>query len=149
MADRRKKAKDSSSTTAEQLDVNLQIDDETLEELSELEGANIVKIVIWDESIIEALDATVQDLPTVDVDVYLEDGVLFELYGVLCYPDLESDPLGEPAAQLDAAVGNDAQLAEIAVDPEDDLVLVLYTNDGTLYLNVGAWSLEEWEELPE
>lgn len=140
------------STTALDVDMNMQVDDETLEELQQLEQEEICRIVQWGESIVDAL-ADTQDFRAVDLDLYLADGVLFELYGVLCYPDLESDPISEPEemdTMFDLYQGEGALIAEIAVDTEDDLVLLLTNGSGaTLYLNIGAWSLEEWEELPD
>ncbi len=64
----------------------------------------------------------------VDVDVYLDCGVFFELYGVLCYPDLDSEPLAGTAtidAHLAALVSQGIMLIDIAVDDEDSLVLIL------------------------
>jgi len=42
------------------------------------------------------------------------------------------------------------KLLEVAVDEEDGLVLVLGRGDQPdIYLQVGAWLLDEWEELPD
>jgi hypothetical protein len=41
-------------------------------------------------------------------------------------------------------------LEEIAVDEDDGLVLVIAARHRPeLYLQVGAWLLDEWEELPD
>ena len=43
-----------------------------------------------------------------------------------------------------------AVLEEIAVDEDDGLVLVLgLKRQPVFYLQVGAWLLDEWEELPD
>ena len=134
-------------------DISLQVDADTLEELQTLESESIERIMLWEESILDALDGSSLDIRTVDIDVYLADGVLFELYGVLCYPNLDAEPLVsslEIETILSTYEDGGAQLAEVAVDTEDDLVLVLVNSQRVqLYLNVGAWALQEWEELPD
>ncbi len=142
-----------STNGADDVDVNLVVDDETLDELTALNGEAIVGIAVWEDSVAQALDAGELTDSAVDLDVYLESGVFFELYGVLCYPDLDSEPLsGTDAIDRKMAVLVAAGLAleDIAVDTEDSLVLVL-GNEGEplLYLNAGAWRLDEWEELPD
>ena len=87
------------------------------------------------------------------MDLYLRDGVYFELYGVVCYPHPDADPMAELAAieqYLTGCVKAGLALHEVAVDEEDSLVLVL-TQHGrpVLYLQVGAWLLDEWQELPD
>lgn len=134
-------------------DVSFDVDDETLEQLQSLSGQSIAAAVVWDDSIADALQHDELADPAVDMDVYLSDGVFFELYGVLCYPSLESDPLANVSDIQKAVVAlanSGVWLEELATDTEDDLVLVLSDRDGpVLYLNAGAWRLEEWEELPD
>ena len=134
------------------VDYHLSIDDQTLEELRTLEGQSIKKIALWDETIVYALGHDALSAAAVDIDVYLEDGVLFELYGVLCYTDLDDEPIADAAElslKLSGFQGEESFLDEVAMDTEDDLVLVaLDAEDQPLYLNAGAWMLEEWEELP-
>jgi hypothetical protein len=133
------------------------VDDEQYEELSGLVGERIVYTAVWEESVATAIaDSTAAPLTdagtAADLDLYLAAGVFFELYGVVCYTGLDEPPLEnaeEIEARLSALVQSEATLGEVAVDEEDGLVLVITQgNMPALYLQIGAWILEEWEELP-
>ena len=132
------------------------VDDEMFDELSELVEQKVVFFELWEDSLADALaeqtvDPTRQS--TFDLDLYLEDGVYFEMYGVACFddPDAEAWRGQEHAgARLATLVAAHAQLGDVAVDDDDGLVLVLATPDGrSTYLVVGAWLLAEWDELPD
>ena len=135
------------------------VDDEQYDELSELNGQPIVYAAVWEEGLADSLAGTVQSAATssdevaADIDLYLRDGVYFELYGTICYTDLDAPPLRDLTQieeQLQALVNAGGELAEVAVDEEDGLVLVLgQRHHPVLYLQVGAWLLDEWEELPD
>ncbi len=134
------------------------VDDEQYDELAELTGQNIVHVSVWEEGLVEGIAApitsdTSPDETAADIDLYLGDGVYFETYGTLCYTDLDAPPLTDLAAieqQLQTLVKAGLQLEEIAVDEDEGLVLVLGQNhQPVLYLQVGAWLLDEWEELPD
>jgi len=139
----------------EGLPLNTTVDDETFDELSTLTGQRIVHIDVWEDSLSSALEAEEID-PTeqvsFDVDLYLADGAYFELYSVACFDSLDGEPWTglEPVSQRLAALGKrNAVLEEIAVDEEDQLVLVVrHAPDERIYLPVAAWLLEEWDELP-
>ena len=131
------------------------VDDETYAELNELAGQRVVHIAVWEDALDEAL-AEMQDAPadrqSFDLDIYLAEGVYFELYGVACFAALDQAPWTghvQVDAQLKALVGRKATLQEVAVDEEDNLVLVIGKGNEQVYLLVGAWLLEEWDELPE
>jgi len=131
------------------------VDDETYAELNELAGQRVVHIAVWEDALDEAL-AEMQDAPadrqSFDIDIYLAEGVYFELYGVACFAALDQAPWtghAEVDAQLKVLVGRKATLQEVAVDEEDNLVLVVGKGNEQVYLLVGAWLLEEWDELPE
>jgi hypothetical protein len=146
------------------------VDDEQYDELSELTGQQVVHVSVWEEGLADAMSSPGQiEVPqavagtkddaegdmevAADIDLYLRDGVYFELYGTLCYTDLDAAPLTDLAQieqELQRLVEAGVQLEEIAVDEDDGLVLVLGQNHQPLiYLQVGAWLLDEWEELPE
>jgi hypothetical protein len=146
------------------------VDDEQYDELSELTDQPVVHISVWEEGLADAMgsagqieasqaapgakDSAGDDMETAaDIDLYLRDGVYFELYGTLCYTDLDAAPLTNLAQieqELHRLVEVGVQLEEIAVDEDDGLVLVLAQNHKpVIYLQVGAWLLDEWEELPE
>lgn len=139
-----------------------QVDDEQYEELSALIGQPIVSVAVWKEGMADALDITLDntlneaaanDESAADLDLYLQDGVYFELYGTLCYHDLDAPPLATRATieqALSSLATRGVKLLEVAVDEEDGLVLVLGCGDQPdIYLQVGAWLLDEWEELPD
>ncbi len=108
----------------------------------------------FDEGGGEADDEDDDDPPqeVFDLDLYLADGVYFELYGTLCYPDLDADPLrgSEQASKhLLSLVNQGIWFDEVAVDEEEQLVLVLSQyRQPVIYLVVGGWLIEEWDELP-
>lgn len=132
------------------------VDDDTYGELSELVGQRVVHAVLWEDSLSDALTGTTTDLAIqalFDLDLYLEDGLYFELYGVACFDDPDGEPWQGYAgaqARVAALIGGQAHLVEVAVDEEDGLVLVLAGGNGApAFLAVGAWLAEEWDELPE
>lgn len=132
------------------------VDDATYDELTTLIGQRIVHIALWEDSLADALaqHAVAPDQQTTfDLDLYLEDGAYFELYGVACFDDPEAEAwrgLTQTGARLAALVAGRAQLSDVAVDDDDGLVLVVSAPDGrTSYLVVGAWLLTEWDELPD
>ena len=92
------------------------------------------------------------DKDAVDIDIYLEGGIYFELYGTLCYPTLDSEPLLGTSTIRNAIadlVNSGVWLDDVAVDDEEQLVLVLSQHrKPQLYLSVGGWLVEEWDELP-
>lgn len=130
------------------------VDDETYAELEQLAGEKVVHAEVWEDSLSDALEERggPPTDPAFDLDLYLEGGVYFELYGVTCYADLDGAPLADRDAlerALHKIVKQGATLGEVAVDEEDALVLVLTVGDlSLLYLVVGGWLLEEWDELP-
>ncbi len=132
------------------------VDDDLYDEISELVGQRIVYVGFWDDSLADAMEQTESnpvEQNAFDLDLYLEDGVYFELYGTFFYPDLNSEPLVglEPVSQRIGDLGQSGMwLEEIAVDESDALILVLGDQGTTkIYLAVEGWLLEEWDELPE
>jgi hypothetical protein len=134
---------------------NATVDDELYDELVELVGQEIVHIGVWEDSMVDALEslnASATPTPSFDIDLYLEGGVYFELYGVSVYPDPSADAWSERAEverKLSALAHSHATLGEVAVDEGDALVLVLFEADNpAAYLAIGGWLLEAWDELP-
>lgn len=132
------------------------VDDELYAELSQLAGQKIVLAEVWEDSLSTALEGEeveLQEQVSFDIDLYLADGAYFELYSATCFDNPDSDPwqgLENVSARLAAAAKQGAMLQEVAVDEEDQLVLVLgYGQGKQLYLPVAAWLLEEWDELPD
>lgn len=134
------------------------VDDALYDELLELVGEPIAHLSVWEDSMVDALASQGVDTDldatnsTFDMDIYLGAGVYFELYSVAVYPDLDAEPLTDREqieARMQQLVANDATLGDVAVDEEDALVLVLHDKDKpALYLSVGGWVIEEWDELP-
>lgn len=131
------------------------VDDSTYDELTALIGQRIMHVAVWEESLADALAARTVDVAEqtiFDIDLYLEDGVYFELYGVACFDDPDAAAwrgLEHTGAHLAALVRARGRLEEIAVDEDDGLVLILAAGEHLHYLVVGAWLIDEWDELPE
>ncbi|MBW7884173.1 MAG: hypothetical protein H3C34_16335 [Caldilineaceae bacterium] len=139
-----------------ELPLYTQVDDETYDELVSLAGQQLVYVAVWEDSLASVLQEDAQgdeEQDVFDIDLYLEDGVYFELYSVACFdsPDDESwRGLDSTTQRLTELVRRQTVLAEVAVDENDCLVLVLRAADGTqVFLAVAAWLLEEWDELPD
>lgn len=131
------------------------VDDDLYDELSQLAGQKIVFAEVWEDSLSTALegeDVEEGDQESFDIDLYLADGAYFELYSATCFDSPDAEPwlgLDSVSGRLTAATKQGAFLEEIAVDEEDQLVLVVrYAQGKHLYLPVAAWLLEEWDELP-
>ncbi len=132
------------------------VDDDLYEELLALRGQRLVQVALWEDSLADDLAAARQTLDHeafFDLDLYLEEGVFFELYGASGYPSLQDDPIDEAEdlnRRLVALVNQNATLTDIAVDEEENLVLVLGRGKTPrLYLVAGGWLPNEWEELPD
>ncbi|MCB9137230.1 MAG: hypothetical protein H6642_02645 [Caldilineaceae bacterium] len=137
-------------------DLLTEVDDILYDELAALTGQRIVHAVLWEDSLANELPAD-GGAPAsdafFDLDLYLEEGVYFELYGVVLFPNPEDDPIteaDEASHGLLTLVNEQGLLSDVAVDEDDNLVLVL-GNDAAarLYLVTGGWLVEEWEELPD
>lgn len=139
------------------------VDDEMYAELVELAGQQVVHIELWEDSVLDELAAqpAVAGQDSFDLDLYLDDGVYFELYSAAGYVDPEGEPLvGHETVQtiLLEQMRRGLWLREVAVDEGDALVLVLGDNPAEppaaeqsprLYLAIAGWLIEEWDELPE
>ena len=150
------------------------VSDDAYTELSKMTGQRILGFAVWDETLSDEVenptsdadvslnghanasingdDSASDDKDAVDIDIYLEGGIYFELYGTLCYPTLESEPLIGTSTIRNAIadlVNSNVWLDDVAVDDEEQLVLVLSQHRRPqLYLSVGGWLVEEWDELP-
>lgn len=138
------------------LDMITTVSDEIFEDLSTLTGEKILSFTLWDESLTEALtgeEVDPDEQAVADIDLYLEGGVYFELYGSVCYPNPSQPPLSGLATiqqQLSTLVNGGLWLDEFAVDEDEQLVLVLKHNrQPAMYVVVGGWTMDEWDELPE
>ena len=145
------------SRNGEQDDLPLQttVDDELYAELSQLAGQKVILVEVWEDSLSAALEGEEidpEEQSSFDIDLYLADGAYFELYSAACFDSPDSDPwqgLESVSERLAAVARQGATLQEVAVDEEDQLVLVLsYGGGKQLYLPIAAWLLEEWDELP-
>lgn len=139
----------------DELDFQQVLDDEQYELLVEaIGGERVVGLALWEESIgdEEGEKPSAQTRMLFDLDLYLENNLYLELYGAFLFPDPESDPLRglqQTGTILRTLIEEGVWLDEIAGTDEDELVLILSRNhQPQLFLNVGGWSLEEWETLP-
>lgn len=138
------------------IDIITTVSDEMFEELLTLVGEKVLNFTLWDESLADALagEETAADEQTVaDIDLFLEGGVYFELYGAVFYTDPSEPPLvGSTTIQqkLSTLINSGLWLDEFAFDEEEQLVLVLSQNKQPLfYVVIGGWTMDEWDELPE
>lgn len=140
-----------------QLELNTLVTDELYDQLlDQVAGARIVGLVLWEESLADEMGDSspkTNARELVDMDLYLENHVSMELYGVTVHTGLDNEPLHGLTridSTLAGAVEKGLWLDEIAVNDQDELVLVLVRNhQPQLYLIVGGWSLAEWDELPQ
>jgi hypothetical protein len=131
------------------------VNDELYDELLALRGQRLVHVSLWEDSLADELTATVltdEHGTFYDLDLYLEEGVYFEFYGASGFPTLHDEPI-EQADELQrtllSLVNQNATLLDIAVDEDDNLVLVLgRRKTPRLYVVAGGWLPGEWEELP-
>ncbi len=143
-------------TEEDDLDFHQIVTDELYTELVEsIEGQKVVGLAVWEESL---ADEEGEEIPPAtrqifDLDLYLENQLYLELYATYIFDDPESDALrgldriGTICTKL---IETGIWLEEIAVTEENELVLILSRNHRPhLYLNVGGWSMEEWETLPD
>ena len=144
------------------------VSDELYEDLLEFTDQKVMGFSLWEDSLTDALEAgglqpgsaeqedAEREKPTdaemFDLDLYLEGGLYFELYGASFFPRIDADPLvGFNRVQevLSTLIRGGLWLDEVAVDEDDQLVLVLSRqHQPVLYLPVGGWVVEEWDELP-
>ena len=139
-----------------EIDLYTEVDDELYEELAALVGEKIVHVEIWEESLGDVMAGEEEEASGqigFDIDLYLEGGIYFELYSTVCYPTIESDPLeglSTVQTRLTSLVKSGVWLEEVAVDDENSLILVpAQRQKPQLYLLIGAWTVGEWDELPE
>lgn len=142
------------------------VDDDLFDEIGELAGDRIVHVVMWEDSLSDALDGQEtepDEQQTFDIDLYLEGGAYFELYEVNAYADPAEDPLTgreRVSRALLSLINRGLWLDDLAVDDDDLLVLILgagHTPEAyeveallpDLYLQVGGWLVDEWDELPD
>lgn len=138
------------------IDIITTVSDEMFEELLTLVGEKVLNFTLWDESLADALtgEETAADEQTVaDIDLFLEGGVYFELYGAAFYTDPSEAPLAGSATiqqKLSTLINSGLWLDEFAFDEDEQLVLVLGQNKQPIfYVVIGGWTMDEWDELPE
>ena len=136
--------------------LQMELTEEAFEELAASEGAMIVELAYWSASLADELEETTptpEERQVIDLDMYLDDNTLLELYGVSLFRAESADPItgleALEAALVDLA-GSGGALYEVAETDEGDLALVFAVEDELrLILVVGAWSVSDWDELPE
>ncbi len=144
----------------EPADFNAFLTDELWEDLVTLEGTPVETITIWETSIVDedleeeaGAPVTEENRIFVDLDLYLANRTLLELYGTALLPDEQSDPVVGLTAISDTLSGlveNGLYIQEVSSDEEDRLVLVLADeHDHTCLLFVTGWSESTWETLPD
>jgi hypothetical protein len=140
----------------EGFEMNNRLTDELYEQLEdEVRGEKVVGLALWEESLADEEENSpkASERQVFDLDLYLENNLYFELYGVLIFADLHGDPLqglyriGTMVAEL---TEKGVWLDDIAATEDDELVLVLsQDHQPKLYFSVGGWTLNEWDTLPD
>lgn len=136
--------------------LQMELTDEAFEELAASEGAAIAELAYWSASLADDLEEstpTPEERQVIDLDMYLDDNTLLELYGVSLFRAESADPItgleALEAALVDLA-GSGGVLYEVAETDEGDLALVFAVEEELrLILVVGAWTVSDWDELPE
>lgn len=138
------------------IDIITTMSDEMYDELMTLVGERVLNFTLWDESLADALagEETEPDEQAVaDIDLFLEGGVYFELYGAVFYTDPTQAPLSGLTTiqqKLSTLVNDSLWLGDFAFDEDEQLVLVLqHDQQPVFYVVVGGWTMDEWDELPE
>ncbi len=136
-------------------ELHTELTEERYRELVEqVEGQRVVSLALWETSLADPEDVRVpaDERAVFDMDLYLENRRCLELYGVHVHrhpselPLRGLDQLGTIVADL---VTQGIWLDEIASTEDGGLVLILARHrEPRLYLDVGGWSLGEWDRLP-
>jgi len=115
--------------------LQMELTDEAFEELAASEGAAIAELAYWSASLADELEETTptpEERQVIDIDMYLDDNTLLELYGVSLFRAESADPItgldALEAALVDLA-GSGGVLYEVAETDEGDLALVFAVED--------------------
>ena len=136
--------------------LHTELTDDAYEELAVSEGAVVVGLAFWDSSLVDEMEEeppAAENRVVIDLDLYLDDNTLLELYGASLFAAGSQEPLVGLAA-LEAALvdlaDSESELSEVAQTEDGALALVFGLEDEPkLIIAVGAWSVGEWDELPE
>lgn len=136
--------------------LHTELTDEAYEELAVSEGAVVIGLAFWDSSLADEADEeppAAESRTTIDLDLYLDDNTLLELYGASLFAAGSQDPLVGLAA-IEAALvdlaDSESELSEVAQTEDGALALVFGDEDQPkLIIAVYAWTVTEWDELPE
>lgn len=136
--------------------LHTELTDEAYEELAVSEGAVVVGLSFWETSVADELEEESpmpEQRSVIDLDLYLDDNTLFELFGVSLFPADQNTPIVGVEAIEKALVDmadSESELSEVAQTEDGALALVFAAGeDLKLIITVGAWSVSEWDELPE
>ena len=136
--------------------LHTELTDEAYEELAVSEGAVVVGLSFWESSVADELE---EDPPVPEHNMAetaflgVEPNTLFELFGASLFPADQNTPLVGVEAIEKALVDmadSESELSEVAQTEDGALALVFAAGeDLKLIITVGAWSVSEWDELPE
>ncbi|MFZ2487733.1 MAG: hypothetical protein WAZ19_06380 [Anaerolineae bacterium] len=136
--------------------LHTELTDEAYDELAVSEGAVVVGLAFWDSSLADEIEEEApapENRVVIDLDLYLDDNTLLELYGASLFQAEQEDPIVGITA-LEAALVEladaSAELSEVA-QTEDGALALVFSAEGQikLIIAVGAWAVSEWDELPE
>lgn len=138
-------------------DIQFELTDEAFEELADLEGKSVIGVSFWDSSLADELEEEPPDSENrvaLDIDFFLEDHALLEVYGAALFSSTDGDQLLVGMTALEAGlvtlVDHEAVLSEVAETEDGNPVFVFAVGDAiVLVVAAGAWAIDAWEELPE
>lgn len=124
------------------------LDDERRAELDSMIDLHVlgIELEVWDED----EEASGEDSPLFDCDLFLDEGQALELYSAVAYPDPEGEPV-KGADPIFEVVGKlvDDELALLDYQQADDEggLLLAFGKDEEVSLVVLAneWMISEWE----
>ena len=132
---------------------NAWYDRDEFQAIAALEGKPVVTVVMWDESLVYLEeDVPPSEQEFVDVDLYLADHTLLELFAASVYNDLDSPPLrgkGEIESTLNSIALGGAVITEVFPDASDLPVVVLSGQSGAkVWIAPSDWEMDSWDEIP-
>lgn len=137
-------------------ELQTELTDESYAELAQLEGATVLAMAFWESSLVDELEEqapSAEERTVVDLDIYLDDYALLELYGASLYTTDQGEPVMGVAAIEDALMDladSESVLSEVAQTDDGSLALIFAADEQIqLIITVSAWVISEWEELPE
>jgi len=143
----------------EEFPVETDLDEDALLQLEDAIDRLVLSATMWSEPIVD-LALGEEGIPeeeqeAIDLDLYLEDNLVLELYNAMVYEDEDLPNLVGLRNIANAIVRNvesGIRLLDIAEEEESGApIFVFESEDGTagLLILADGWVIDSWETLPE